>query len=148
MVVDPVYGTPGGPATGGVIARRVAFSAAVVIGLPRTVVRFVEGVVKMPRLRDEATTRRRILKAGLVVVGGAVATGPVQAGDNDPTGDRARGQPAPAKFTPEAVHYQATPNDWRKCLYCTYFQAPSTCGIVSGTVSPQGWCNHFALLHE
>jgi hypothetical protein len=29
-----------------------------------------------------------------------------------------------------------------------YFQEPDICGIVSGKVSRQGWCDHFALLHE
>ena len=102
----------------------------------------------MPRLHNEATTRRRILKAGLAVAGGAVAIGPVYAADNDAAAKPATEQSAPVKFSPEAVHYQPTPNDWKKCLFCTYFQAPSTCGIVSGTVSSQGWCDHFSLLHE
>jgi hypothetical protein len=103
----------------------------------------------MSRLHDEDPTRRRILKAGLAVAGGAVAIGPARAaGGDDPAGSAATEYSAPAKFSPEAVQYQPTPKDWQKCLYCTYFQAPDTCSIVSGTVSKQGWCNHFALLHE
>jgi hypothetical protein len=85
------------------------------------------------------------LKAGLSVASGAVAIGPARAADNDPAESR---QPPSGKFTLEAVHYQPTPNDWQKCLFCTYFQAPDVCGIVSGKVSRQGWCDHFALLHE
>jgi hypothetical protein len=101
----------------------------------------------MPRLNKEDTTRRRILKAGLAMAGGAVAAGPAKAGD-DPAANRATEQAPLVKFTPEAVHYQPTPNDWQKCLFCMYFQAPDVCGIVSGPVSRNGWCDHFALLHE
>ncbi len=62
--------------------------------------------------------------------------------------NRATEQVPPAKFTPEAVHYQAAPNDWQKCLFCQYFKEPSTCGILTEPVSRNGWCDHFALLHE
>ena len=93
-------------------------------------------------------TRRRILRAGLSVVGGAVASGAGQAADNAPAGNQAAGQPPQEKFSPEAVGYQPTPNDWQKCLFCSYFQAPSTCAIVTGTVSSKGWCTRYTLLHE
>jgi hypothetical protein len=93
----------------------------------------------MPRRQGREATRRRILQAGLA----AAVVGPAHAADNDPAVN-----PGVAKFSPEAVHYQPTPNDWQKCLFCTYFQAPTTCVIVTGTVSSSGWCTHFALLHE
>lgn len=96
----------------------------------------------------EDTTRRRILMVGLGVVGGAFAISAARAGDDGPTGNKPAEQPAPTKLSPEAVQYQPTPKTWEKCLYCTYFQAPNACAIVSGTVSPQGWCNHFAVAHE
>jgi len=96
----------------------------------------------------KGTTRRRLLKVGLGAVGGACAISAARAGDNGPAGTKPTEQPAPAKLSPEAVQYQPTPKEWKKCLYCTYFQAPNACAIVSGTVSPQGWCNHFALAHE
>jgi hypothetical protein len=91
------------------------------------------------------TTRRRIVRAGFALAGGAVAIASARAGDSDP----ATTQPAaPMKLTPEAVHYQAMPNDWQKCLFCQYFKEPSTCGILTVPVSKNGWCDHFALLHE
>jgi hypothetical protein len=101
----------------------------------------------MPRPNARDTTRRRMLRAGLSVVGGAIAIGTGRADDKAPAGNQASGQPA-EKFAPEAVGYQPTPNDWQKCLFCTYFQAPSTCAIVTGTVSSKGWCTRFTLLHE
>ena len=102
----------------------------------------------MQRLGGEDTTRRRILTMGLGVVGGAFVISAAQAGDNAPAGTKPAERPAPVKFSPEAVQYQPTPNKWQKCLYCTYFQAPNACAIVSGSISPQGWCTHFAVAHE
>jgi hypothetical protein len=102
----------------------------------------------MPKLNDAETTRRRMLRAGLSMVGGAIAIGTAHAEDKTPGGNQATGQPTLEKFAPEAVGYQPTPNDWQKCLFCTYFQAPSTCAIVTGTVSSKGWCTRFTLLHE
>ena len=96
----------------------------------------------------EGTTRRRLLKTGAGVVGGAFVVNAARAGDNGPAGTKPTEQPAPAKLSPEAAQYQPTPKEWHKCLYCTYFQAPNACAIVSGTISPQGWCTHFALAHE
>jgi len=90
-------------------------------------------------------TRRRILRAGLTAAGGAAAIGTARAGDD---GAAQGNGTEPTKFSPESVQYQPTPKDWQKCLFCTYFQAPNTCGIVAGKVSPQGWCTRFALLHE
>jgi hypothetical protein len=91
-------------------------------------------------------TRRRILKAGLAVLGGAVSSGAARADET------AAAKPAQEKFTPEAVHYQPVPKDGQKygpkCLTCAHFEAPAACKIVSGPVSPQGWCTAYALLHE
>jgi invasion protein IalB len=98
-------------------------------------------MLPVPRRDDEITTRRRILQAGFALAGGTVAIGPARAADT--------AQPAaPMKFTPEAVHYQATPNDWQKCVFCQYFKEPTTCGILTEPVTKNGWCDHFALLHE
>lgn len=102
----------------------------------------------MPENQEEDTRRRWLLKSALAVVGGGVAVGRVRAADVAPAENRAAQQPPVTRFTPEQVHYQPMPKDWEKCLYCAYFRAPSTCGIVSGEVSKQGWCDHFTLLHE
>jgi hypothetical protein len=89
------------------------------------------------------------LKASLAVAGGAVAAG---AAEDARAEDSTVAKPAQEKFTPEAVHYQPTPKDGQKygarCVTCMHFEAPSTCKIVSGVVSPQGWCTAYALLHE
>ena len=103
----------------------------------------------MPRRnKEEDTTRRRILKVGLTVIGSTVAIGSAQAAENAAAGNQATEQPATEKLAPELVGYQPTPNDWQKCLFCTYFQAPKTCAIVAGAVTREGWCTRFVLLHE
>jgi hypothetical protein len=101
----------------------------------------------MPIPDNEYTSRRGILKAGFAVLSGAVVLDSARAGDSESAGDHATQSP-PAKFTPEAVHYQGAPNDWQKCLFCQYFKEPNTCGILTAPVSRNGWCDHFALLHE
>jgi len=78
--------------------------------------------------QDHETTRRRILKAGLAAVGGVVATR-VQAQE---------------KIAQAQVQYQAQPKDGQKCSTCVNFEAPNACKIVTGTISPNGWCIAFA----
>ena len=102
----------------------------------------------MPTAKSDLTTRRRVLKAGFAAAGSVAAIGTAQAADAGPPHGDSTAPSGGTKLSPEAVQYQPTPKDWQKCLFCAYFQAPDTCGIVAGKVSPQGWCTHFALLHE
>ena len=30
-----------------------------------------------------------------------------------------------------------------KCSQCSLFQSPSSCSLVTGTISPNGWCTAF-----
>jgi hypothetical protein len=90
------------------------------------------------------------MQTGLAVAGSVAAIGRARAAGDDPAGNGAAA--AREKLSPEAVHYQPMPKDGekygQKCLTCMYFQAPGTCSVVSGTVSPQGWCTAYSLLHE
>ena len=45
-----------------------------------------------------------------------------------------------AKLSKSAVAYQDTPKDAHRCDTCKLFQAPHSCAEVSGTISPNGWC--------
>jgi len=45
-----------------------------------------------------------------------------------------------AKMTQNAVAYQPTPKDGKKCSDCTLFVAPKACKSVDGDISPDGWC--------
>ncbi|MBV1705121.1 MAG: high-potential iron-sulfur protein [Hyphomicrobiales bacterium] len=39
-----------------------------------------------------------------------------------------------------AARYRPTPDDDEKCANCNLFMAPGACKIVSGAISPNGWC--------
>jgi len=53
---------------------------------------------------------------------------------------------AQAKGSQAQFKYQNTPHNGQKCSQCTYFlpasspKANGTCKIVSGSISPNGWC--------
>lgn len=82
----------------------------------------------MTKRHDEEATRRRLLRAGLAVIGGVVAS-------------RAQAQ---EKIAQAQVQYQVQPKDGQKCSACVNFEAPNSCKIVAGTISPDGWCIAFA----
>jgi hypothetical protein len=50
-------------------------------------------------------------------------------------------QPAAAKVGPQDVGYQPTPKGAAHCDNCTQWQAPNACKVVSGAISPHGWCS-------
>jgi len=75
------------------------------------------------------TSRRRVLAGGVA----ALAAGTV-----------ARPAMAQTKLQPAAVQYQETPKDGQKCDNCVNWVAPNACKIVSGNISPNGWCIAFA----
>lgn len=49
--------------------------------------------------------------------------------------------PARAKSSQAAVAYRGAPNGRQRCANCSWFEAPSGCGVVRGPVSAKGWCN-------
>lgn len=77
------------------------------------------------------TTRRQIMRAGLMAAGtvAAVAAAAAQAQE---------------KIAQAQVQYQATPKDGNKCSACVNFEAPAACKIVAGSISPNGWCIAYA----
>lgn len=79
------------------------------------------------RHRDEMT-RRQTMRAGLAVVGGMAAAS----------------AKAQEKIAQAQVQYQATPKDGNKCSTCVNFEAPASCKIVAGSISPNGWCIAYA----
>ena len=48
--------------------------------------------------------------------------------------------PAQAKLPQSAAKYQPTPKGKQQCDNCKLWQAPSSCKLVDGTISPTGWC--------
>jgi hypothetical protein len=72
-------------------------------------------------------TRRTVLKATVLAVAGGFA---VQANAQ--------------KIAQNMVQYQDSPKGDQKCANCVQFEAPSSCKVVDGTISPEGWCAAFA----
>jgi len=79
--------------------------------------------------------RNLIHRAAIVVGGGVIAAASV--------GLRPA-QAQAAKVAPSAAEYQATPKGESKCSGCSSFIAPGSCKLVSGAISPSGWCILFA----
>jgi hypothetical protein len=78
-------------------------------------------------------TRRKALKTGL----GLLAATSV-------AGIAARARAQSAKADPSTVGYQTKPSNGQQCSTCSQFIAPAGCQLVSGTISPEGWCQLYS----
>jgi hypothetical protein len=76
--------------------------------------------------------RRRLLRALVLAASAGVAAAVEPAG-------------AQTKMSKKDAEYQDTPQDIRMCATCTLFEAPRSCKVVEGDISPNGWCKVFAL---
>ena len=52
----------------------------------------------------------------------------------------AQAQQQQAKLSKPEAEYQDTPKNDQQCSECTKFQPPKGCSVVSGDISPKGWC--------
>jgi hypothetical protein len=43
--------------------------------------------------------------------------------------------------------YQDHPNKGQRCSQCALFRPPHGCKVVTGTISPNGWCVAFSPRH-
>jgi len=43
------------------------------------------------------------------------------------------------------AEYQDRPRGGLACAACTLFRPPSSCQVVAGDISPNGWCKFFDL---
>jgi hypothetical protein len=50
---------------------------------------------------------------------------------------------AQQKVSQANAKYQSHPNGQQRCDICQLFRPPSSCQIVAGTISPNGWCQFF-----
>lgn len=90
----------------------------------------------MSNERNNDQSRRGVLRAGLMMIGGAAAIATTvsvaRAADDDSKVDQA------------TVQYQQTPKDGAKCSGCVNWVAPNACKVVKGTINPEGWCVAYA----
>jgi hypothetical protein len=87
----------------------------------------------MTDLTKKPTTRRTAIKTGLGLLGvaGAVSVA-------------AKAQAQSAKADPSSVAYQTKPSNGQQCSGCVQWDPPNACKIVSGTISPSGWCELYS----
>ena len=85
--------------------------------------------------RSIEISRRAALRCSLAVMAGGAAAGRAAADPADEVAQVPKGR----------VHYQWTPNSQGShCSICANFVAPISCKVVSGTISPEGYCLVFA----
>jgi len=82
---------------------------------------------------DKFATRRAALKTALSLLAVTGAAG---------IATKARAQSA--KADPASVAYQTKPSSGAQCSGCSSFVAPAACILVSGTISPSGWCELYS----
>ena len=76
----------------------------------------------------ESVSRRNFLN--IAAVGGAL----IAVGISEPV------SAAPKKFSQQQAKYQPIPKSGQRCQNCALYQAPTSCQVVDGQVSPAGWC--------
>ncbi len=76
-------------------------------------------------------SRRKVLQGAAIAAGGVAML-------------VAAAVPAEAKMAQAAAGYQDTPKNGAACSTCALFKAPSSCTLVDGTISPNGWCRFYA----
>jgi hypothetical protein len=83
-------------------------------------------------------SRRNLLGSAMIVAGGAaVLAGAV-------TATRAEAENAETgKLLQATAGYRTSPKNGQRCADCAYFIEPSSCNLVSGTISRVGWCKFY-----
>lgn len=76
-------------------------------------------------------SRRSVLQRAAVAAGACVLGGATAA-------------QAFTKSPQTAARYQDQPNSGQRCGNCRQFQPPSSCKVVAGKISPNGWCAIYA----
>jgi hypothetical protein len=52
---------------------------------------------------------------------------------------------AQQKVSQAVARYQDRPKNGLSCAACALFRPPAACAIVTGVISPNGWCRFFDL---
>ncbi|OYV40288.1 MAG: hypothetical protein B7Z80_04970 [Rhodospirillales bacterium 20-64-7] len=85
-------------------------------------------------MENKPASRRAALKTGLGLLAAAGTLGAAAS----------TAQAQSAKADPTSVGYQAKPSNGQKCSGCVQYIKPNACKIVSGTISPDGWCELYS----
>lgn len=84
--------------------------------------------------RQRKLTRRAFFRGAATVAGAALAGTviPIRVAN------------AQGKASKQAMQYQDKPKGGEECDECIQFEAPKSCKVVAGDISPHGWCIAFA----
>jgi hypothetical protein len=85
-------------------------------------------------MENKPASRRAALKTGLGLLAAAGTLGAAASA----------AQAQSAKAAPTSVGYQTKPSNGQKCSGCVQYIKPNACKIVSGTISPDGWCELYS----
>ena len=106
--------------------------------MSRTVAAAAICATAMSRGRHEpaaaALRDRRLTRRGLI--GAALALAPALP---------ARAEEQLPKWSHVEAAHRSTPNGLFSCAACSFFIKPRSCKVVSGDISPKGWCKLFDL---
>ena len=91
-------------------------------------------MLKLPAGSSGRTSRRAILLNTSIAAGGFILSA-----------SSARTALAQTKLTHEVAKYQDTPKNDQKCSTCVQFVAPASCKLVVDPISPEGWCQFYAV---
>ncbi|HTV29492.1 MAG TPA: high potential iron sulfur protein [Xanthobacteraceae bacterium] len=76
-------------------------------------------------------SRRQLFRSVAIAIGGAALLAESST-------------PALALMPQKAAGYQDKPKGKQMCSNCSHFEPPSSCGLVAGKISPNGWCRFYA----
>jgi hypothetical protein len=79
-----------------------------------------------------------------LVAGGGVASLVAGAGPSLARAQAPGSEPR-RKVSQVIAEYQDHPKEIFECATCSLFDAPSSCRVFEGAISPMGWCNLYAL---
>lgn len=90
-------------------------------------------------MKEEILSRREVLRGALAV--GCSLLAPAFFGSPAHSATSAAPPATAKKVSQASVKYQTHPNGEQKCGNCVNFIAESsTCKVVEGKISPEGWC--------
>lgn len=91
----------------------------------------------MPATESDINSGRRIALRNMLAAGCALCLSAAWRAEAQPEAGQAK------KASKEQAKYQGTPKDGQKCSACMFFEAPESCKLVEGEISPDGWCALF-----
>ena len=91
-----------------------------------------KGSMPQAQCRAAQISRRDLLQNATIAAGGLAALVTTLTATS-----------AEAKNSQAAAAYQATPKNGQSCSTCALFRPPSSCLMVEGTISPDGWCKFY-----